>query len=115
MDIIWGELKSNNIEIGKETLWLCIDACLREHEELYGTIIIQIDGDNLPNSLCDIFTEMVPNNFGRILAYLTLVYKFSDSLDEETTKEAMRRTVAEFKPSDLAKYQIKNSHNSERC
>ena len=59
--------------------------------ELYGVIIIQIDGDNLPNSLCDIYAEMAPNNFGRIMAYLTLVYKFADSLDEETTREAVRR------------------------
>ena len=25
---------------------------------MYGAIIIQIDGDNLPNSLCDIYTKM---------------------------------------------------------
>ena len=90
-----------------------IDACLREHEELYGAIIIQIDGDNLPNSLCDIYAEMVPNNFGRIMAYLTLVYKFADSLDEETTREAVRRNVEEFKRIDLAKYQVKSSPNNE--
>ena len=28
---------------------------------MYGAIIIQIDGDNLPNSLCDIYTEITPN------------------------------------------------------
>ena len=38
------------------------------------------------------------------MAYLTLVYKFADSLDEETTREAVRRTVEEFKRIDLAKY-----------
>ena len=113
MDIIWEELKRNNIDIDKDMLSFYISKCLDEHEELYGAIIIQIDGDNLPNSLCDIYAEMAPNNFGRIMAYLTLVYKFADSLDEETTREAVRRTVEEFKRIDLAKYQVKSSPNNE--
>ena len=48
---------------------------------------------------------------------LTLVYKVADSLDEETIREAVRRTVEEFKRIDLAKYQVKSSpnHESERC
>ena len=58
-------------------------------------------------SLCDIYTEMNPNNFGRIMAYLTLVYKVADFLDEETTKEAVRRTVEEFKCIDLTNYKVK--------
>ena len=70
----------------------------------------------MPNSLCDIYAEMCdiyPNNFGQIMAYLTLVYKFADSLDGETTREAARRTVEEFKRIDLAKYQVKGSPNNE--
>ena len=47
MDIIWDELRSNNIEIDRETLSFHIDACLREYEELYGTVIIRMDKDNL--------------------------------------------------------------------
>ena len=43
------------------------------------------------------------------MAYLTLVYKFVDSLDQETTREA----VQEFKRIDLAKYQVKSSPNNE--
>ena len=53
MDMIWDELRRNNIDIDREKLSFHIDACLREHEELYGTIINQIDRDNFPNSLCD--------------------------------------------------------------
>ena len=58
MDIIREELKRNNIDIDKDMLSFYISKCLDEHEELYGAIIIQIDGDNLPNSLCDIYTKM---------------------------------------------------------
>ena len=81
MDIIWEELKSNDFNIDKDMLSFYISKCLDEHEELYGPIIIQIGGDNLSKSLCDIYAEMAPNNFGRIIAYLTLIYKFADSLD----------------------------------
>ena len=41
------------------------------------------------------------------MAYLTLVYKFADSLDEETTREAVRRTVQNLKLIDLEKYKVK--------
>ena len=33
--------------------------------------------------LAHIYTEMNPNNFGHIIAYLTLVYKVVDSLRKE--------------------------------
>ena len=65
------------------------------------------------NSLCNIYAEMAPNNLGRIMAYLILVDKFANSLDEETTREAVRRTVEEFNRIDLAKYQVKSSPNNE--
>ena len=51
MDIIWEELKRNNIDMDKDMLSFYISKCLHEHEELYGAIIIQIDGDNMPNSV----------------------------------------------------------------
>ena len=63
--------------------------------------------------MCNIYAEMAPNNLGRIMAYLILVDKFANSLDEETTREAVRRTVEEFKRIDLAKYQVKSSPNNE--
>ena len=109
-ETVWSHLKSNNIEIDKETLSFHIDACLREHEELYGAVINQMDKDNLPISLYDIYEEMNPNNFSRIMVYLTLVYKVNDIMDEETTREAIRRTVENFKRIDLAKYKVRSSN-----
>ena len=111
MDMIWGELRSNNIEIDRETLSFHIDACLREHEDIYGAFINQLDKDNLPtnlpNSLCDIYEEMCPNNFGRLIAYLTLVYQAADSCEEEIIREVAQRTVEDFKYIDLEKYKVK--------
>ena len=50
---------------------------------------------------------MNSNNFGRIMAYLTLLYEVADSLDEEMVREAVRRAIKEFKRIDLAKYKPK--------
>ena len=96
MDMIRDELRSNNI------------TCLRGHEELHETVIIRLDKDNLPNSLCDIYEEMCPNNFCRIIAYLPLVYQVSDSCEEEIIREAVQRPVEDYKYIDLEKYKVRN-------
>ena len=42
-------LKNNNIEINIETLSFYINTCLREYEEMYGTVIKWMDKNNLYN------------------------------------------------------------------
>ena len=54
MEMIWDELKSNNIEIDKETLSFQIDAWFSEHEEIYETAIKRIDRDDI---FCVIFAK----------------------------------------------------------
>ena len=44
------------------------------------------------------------------MVYITLVYKVNDIMDEETTREAIRRTVEDFKHIDLAKYKVRSSN-----
>ena len=51
--IRYHELKSNNIDIDKETLSFHINTCLREHEEIHGTAINRKDRDNISAILCD--------------------------------------------------------------
>ena len=63
---------------------------------------------NLPNSLCDIYEEMCPNNFGRLIAYLTLVYQVANSCEEEIIREVAQRTVEDFKYIDLEKCKVIN-------
>ena len=117
MDIIWFELKRNNEEIDIETPSFHIDTYPRQHEEIYGTVINRIDRDNLPINLSHIYTEMNPNNFSRIIAYLTLVCKIVDFLDEETLREAVTITVQDLKHIDLKKYKVNQSiiFLSKRC
>ena len=100
MDMIRDERRSNNTEIDRETLSFHIDACLREHEDIYGAFINQLDKDNLPtnllNSLCDIYEEMCPNNFSRLIAYLTLVYQVADSCEEENRRRSSAKNCRRF-------------------
>ena len=51
--IRYHELKSNNIDIDKETLSFHINTCLREYEEIHGTAINRKDRDNISAILCD--------------------------------------------------------------
>ena len=46
MNITYDELKSNNIQIGIETQSFHINTYLREHEEIYETVISPIDKEN---------------------------------------------------------------------
>ena len=104
MEIICDELKRNNVEMDKETLSFHIHACLKDYEGIYGAFINQMD--ILPFSLSNIYEQMNPNNFGRLIAYLTLVYKIADSFEEDIVREAVQRTVEDFKHIDLEKYKV---------
>ena len=58
-----------------------------------------MDKDNLQNGLCSIYVEMCPNNFGRLIAYLTIVYQVADSCEVEIIREAVQ--ITDFKYIDL--------------
>ena len=50
----------------------------------------------------------VPNNIGKHIAYLTIVYQVADSCEEEIIREAVQRSVEDFKYIDLEKYKLMN-------
>ena len=54
------------------------------------------------------FVSLYPNNFGRLIAYLTIVFQVADSCDEEIIREAVHRTVEDFEYIDLEKYKVMN-------
>ena len=111
MDIIYDELRQNNIEIDKDTLSFYLESLLTEQQELYECVNGRICGDDLVNSLSDIHREIQAVNFGRIIAYLALVLKVSHSLDEQTIREAVRRTIEDFKRIDIKDYVRKPAGN----
>ena len=47
---------------------------------------------------------MCPNIFGRLIAYLTIVYQVADSCEEDIIREPVQRTVEDFKYIDLKIY-----------
>ena len=65
------------------------------------------DREASTNNLCDIYDEMCPNNFGRLIACLTLVYQVADSCEEEIIREVAQRTVEDFEYIDLEKCKVK--------
>ena len=97
MDIIWEELKRNNIDIDKDMLSFYISKCLDEQRGMYDSLNAQLS----PKCFQPVFEEMNVNNFGRIIAYLAFVYRLTDSCDEETIQEAVRRNVEAFRLIDL--------------
>ena len=78
MDIIWEELIRNNIDIHKDMIPFYIRKCLGEHRETYNSLNDQFS----PMSFQTFFEVMHVNNFGRIMAYLVLVYKARESYYE---------------------------------
>ena len=107
MEIICDELRRNNVEIDKETLSFHIHACLREHGEIYQSAVQHLDTKCMRRTfLYDIYEEMNPSHFGRLIGYLTLVYKIANSFEEDIVGEAVQRTVEDFKHIDLEKYKV---------
>lgn len=66
-------------------------------DELYENCAVRIGGDNLPSNLCDIYREVHVVNFGWIIAHLSLVLKVSESCDDHTIWQAVRRIVEVFR------------------
>ena len=102
MDLIYGELRANGIAIDKDTLSSHINSVLEEHSYLYSHVGVH------HSSLNTIYEEIEPINFGRVIAYLALVYRLSEVLGEQTIREAVRRTVKDLKRIDLSKYGTKD-------
>ena len=72
-------------------------------------MIARIGRENALENLCVFYQELEPSNFGRFLAYLTLVFKVSDFCDPEIVREAVRICVWDLKQVDIASVEIKQS------
>lgn len=103
MDLILDELRKNDVDIDMRTLSHHINYLLREHEAMYNGMVVRINPDELSN----VFVEMNVNNFGRAMAYLTLVYMMKDS--EDRTRRAVRLVVAPLRSIDFSKFKIEES------
>ena len=82
---------------------------LEKHEGLFESMIALIGRENVLENLYVIYQVLEPSNFGRIMAYLTLVFKVSDFCDPEIVQEAVKICVWELKQVDIASFEIKQS------
>jgi hypothetical protein len=108
--LVMGVLRENNIELSRNTFRFNLKVLLEKHEGLFESMIARIGRENVLENLCVIYQELEPSNFGRIMAYLTLVYKVSDFCEPEIVpQEAVRICVWELKQVDIASFGIKPS------
>ena len=102
------------ILISKDTLNFYLKKVLEDHKDLYNSMSARIGRNNVLKNLVSIYQELEPSNFGRIMAYLTMVSKMSDYCDTETVRKAVEITVVDLKRFDLAKYAREKLSLSQR-
>ena len=87
MEVIQDELQKNNVRIDIETLTEHIEYILNNYKDSYNHALDRLTREEL---LLDVFHEMNVNSLGRAMAYLTLVYRMSHKIKEDTVRQAVR-------------------------
>ena len=87
MEVIQDELKKNNVRIDIETLTEHMGYILENYKDCYSQAVERLTREEL---LLDVFHEMNVNSLGRAMAYLTLVYRMSHMIKEDTVRQAVR-------------------------
>ena len=100
INIIFDELRQNEIDIDKQTLSFHINTILNHHRDLYR----EESAHSL--NLDQVYREINMTNFGRIFAYLALVCMQSDN--EESVREHVRKTVEAFRTFHIPKAKRNN-------
>ena len=87
MEVIQDELQKNNVRIDIETLTEHMGYILENYRDCYSQAIDRLTREEL---LLDVFHEINVNSLGRAMAYLTLVYRTSHMIKEDTVRQAVR-------------------------
>ena len=87
MEVIQDELKKNNVRIDIETLTEHMGYILENYRDTHSHAVERLGREEL---LLDVFHEMAVNSLGRAMAYLTLVYRTSHKIKEDTVRQAVR-------------------------
>ena len=87
MEVIADELQKNNTRIDIETLTEHVQYILDNYRDSYNDSIERLTREEL---LLDVFHEMNVNTLGRAMAYLTLVYRMSHIIKEDTVRQTVR-------------------------
>jgi hypothetical protein len=95
--------------LSENTFRFHLKVLLEKHEGLFESMRARIGRENVLENLCVIYQELELSNFGRIMAYLTLVFKVSDFCEPEIVQEAVKICVWELKQVGIASFEIKNN------
>ena len=87
MEVIQDELQKNNVRINIETLTEHIEYILNNYKDSYNHALDRLTREEM---VLDVFHEMNVNSLGRAMAYLTLVYRTSHMMKEDTVRQAVR-------------------------
>ena len=101
MEIILDELQKNNVDIDMRTLSHHVNYLLNKHGDIYQSIVLRCP------DLVTIFYEIDAINFGRAMAYLTLVYL--TKVSEVEIRVAVQLVAKRLRGFDFAKFKIEES------
>ena len=87
MEVIADELKKNDVNVDVETLSEHIQYILNNYRDCFNDSVERLTREEL---LLDVFHETNVNNLGRAMSYLTLVYRMSHIIKEDTVRQAVR-------------------------
>ena len=87
MEVIQDELKENYVRIDIETLTEHIEYILTNYRDCFNQSVERLTREEM---VLDVFHEMNVNNLGRAMSYLTLVYRMSHMIKEDTVRQAVR-------------------------
>ena len=87
MEVIQDELQKNGVNVDIETLTEHIEYILNNYKDSYTHAIDRLTREEL---LLDVFHETDVNSLGRAMSYLTLVYRMSHIIKEDTVRQAVR-------------------------
>ena len=91
MEVIQDELQKNNVRIDIETLTEHIDYILIKYRDSFDEGAKGLNRFPLNVDIFQkVFKEINVNSLGRAMAYLTLIYRTSHMMEEDTVRQAVR-------------------------
>ena len=91
MEVIQDELQKNNVRIDIETLTEHMEYMLNNYRDSFNQGANNLNRFPLNVDMFQkVFKEINVNSLGRAMAYLTLVYRVSHMVEEDTVRQAVR-------------------------
>ena len=90
MEVIEDELKKNGVPVDIETISEHTNYILNNYRDTYNDSVNLLRLSSNEENVLNVFHQMDVNTPGRAVAYLTLVYRMSHILKEETVRKATR-------------------------